>query len=117
LARLEHLAGGDFAGREGFGGGSDYRLPGFEDVQTNHALPGVQQRKADEIERYQAVQEAAEIGKQGRELAVGRNGFGHLEQGLIASAVASGGVGTGEGMERRAGFSSTVAQPGWSEIS
>jgi hypothetical protein len=38
---------------------------GFEDVQTNHALPGVEQRQAYEIERYQAVQETAEIGKQG----------------------------------------------------
>ena len=59
---------------------------GFEDVQTNHALAGVEQRQADEIERHQAVQEAAEIGKQGRKLAVSRNGLGHLEQRLIARA-------------------------------
>ena len=70
-ARLERGDGGSLIERRALRRLSHQRLIGFQHMQPDHALFGVDQRKADEIKGYQTFEQAAEIGKESGELAVG----------------------------------------------
>ena len=81
---------------------------GLENVQAHHAVLRVEQGEADEIEGNQRLEAAAQIGEQGGELAVGRDGFGHFQQGFIARA---GGVRTDGNDEGIGAFGPGFLQP------
>jgi hypothetical protein len=95
-----------FERRCSLGGLPGDRLLGFQNVQADHALFGVDQGKADETKRHQTFEQAAEVGEEGGELAMGDDGFGYFEKRLVAFP---GGVRIGrcavDGIRRRAGFS------------
>jgi len=56
-----------------------YFAVGLQNMQAENVGLRVKQSEIDVIEGDQALEAAAQIGKQGGELAVGRNGFGHFQ--------------------------------------
>ena len=72
-----------------------YGLIGFEDMHADHALFGIEQREAHEVECQQGFEAAAEFGEEGGKAPVRGYGFGDFKQRFIARA---GGV---RGWERR----------------
>src|SRR6185369_9316689 len=83
-AGLERGDGGSLFERRALGRLARNWPLGFQNVQAYHALFGVDQGKADEIKLHQAFQQAAEVGEEGGELAVGDDGFGYFEKRLVA---------------------------------
>ena len=84
LAGLEGRAGGGLVKRHLVEMAADDGVVGLENVQAENFGFRIEKREADEVEGDEVPEAGAQIGEEGGKLAVGRDGFGDLQQRFIA---------------------------------